>query len=125
MVTDKRPINLDLKSLRFPPMAIVSILHRISGVVLFLFLPFMLCYLGTSLQSSEAFDVVKADLSHPLGKILMFVFLAAWIYHVIAGIRHMLMDLGVGESLAAGRWSAVLVLSVAVLSILSLGAWLW
>lgn len=125
MVKDKRPINLDLGSLQYPPMAIVSILHRISGLVMFLLLPVMLCYFGTSLHSQESFDALKVHLMSIGYKALLFGFCVAWVYHVIAGVRHMLMDIGFGESLVAGRRSAILVLSLAVLSAFFLGVWIW
>lgn len=125
MVNDKRPVNLDLRSLKYPPMAIASILHRISGLVMFLLLPIMLCYLGASLQSQESFDELHEHLASPWSKLILFGFGTAWIYHVLAGIRHMLMDLGIGESLAAGRRSAVVVIASAVVLALFLGMWIW
>ncbi|KTD14613.1 succinate dehydrogenase, cytochrome b556 subunit [Legionella gratiana] len=121
----KRPINLDLASLKYPPMAIASILHRLSGVVLFLLLPIMLFILGQSIQSEETFIHVKNLLSHPSYKILVWVFGAAMIYHLLAGIRHLLMDMGFGEHLNAGRNSAVLVIVLAAILTIFLGIWIW
>ncbi|PJD95079.1 MAG: succinate dehydrogenase, cytochrome b556 subunit [Legionella sp.] len=121
----KRPVNLDLGTLKFPVMAIASIFHRISGIVLFLLLPFILYFWGQSLHSEAAFLQVKADLSVPLFQILIWAFGTAFIYHTLAGIRHVIMDLGYGESLCAGRRSAALVIALAVISTLLLGVWLW
>ncbi|KTD44223.1 succinate dehydrogenase, cytochrome b556 subunit [Legionella parisiensis] len=121
----KRPVNLDLGSLKFPPMAIVSILHRISGVVLFLLLPIMLYIFGQSMQSEEAFIQVKDLLSHPIYKLVVWAFGAAMIYHVLAGIRHLVMDMGFGEHLDAGRRSAVIVIILAVILSIFLGFWIW
>ncbi len=121
----KRPVNLDLGSLKFPPMAIASILHRISGVVLFLLLPIMLCIFGQSMQSEETFAQVKNLLTHPAYKMVIWAFGAAMIYHLLAGIRHLLMDIGFGEHLDAGRRSAVLVIILAAILSIFLGIWIW
>ncbi|MCW8398502.1 succinate dehydrogenase, cytochrome b556 subunit [Legionella sp. PATHC038] len=121
----KRPVNLDLGSLNYPPMAIASILHRISGVVLFLLLPIMLYIFGQSMQSEESFTQVKSLLSHPAYKMILWAFGAAMIYHVLAGIRHLVMDMGFGEHLNAGRRSAVLVIILAIILSIFLGIWIW
>ncbi|MGL5741175.1 MAG: succinate dehydrogenase, cytochrome b556 subunit [Legionella sp.] len=121
----KRPVNLELGSLKYPPMAIASILHRISGVILFLLLPIMLFIFGQSVQSEETFVHVKSSLSHSCYKVIVWAFAAAMIYHVLAGIRHLLMDIGVGEHLEAGRRSAVLVIVLAVILTIFLGIWIW
>lgn len=124
-VNKKRPVNLDLGSLKFPPMAIASILHRISGLVLFLLLPIMLFIFGQSLQSEASFAQMKIVLTHPCYKLVLWAFGTALIYHVLAGIRHMIMDLGFGEHLSAGRRTAVLVIVLAVILTIFLGFWIW
>jgi succinate dehydrogenase / fumarate reductase cytochrome b subunit len=106
-------------------MAIASILHRISGVVLFLLLPVMLFIFGQSVQSEESFAHVKELLSHTCYKLILWAFGAALIYHVLAGIRHMIMDMGFGEHLCAGRRTAVLVIVLAVILTIFLGFWIW
>ncbi|KGP63133.1 succinate dehydrogenase [Legionella norrlandica] len=121
----KRPINLDLSSLKYPPMAIASILHRISGILIFLLFPIVLFVLSYSLQSEESFVHAKMFLTHPYYKLVLWAFGASMIYHVIAGIRHLIMDMGFGESLNVGRASAVLVIALAAISIIFLGIWIW
>ena len=121
----KRPVNLDLRSLKYPPMAIVSILHRISGVVMFILMPVMLCFLAQSLESLESFDELQQHLMSPWCKLILWGFGSAWAYHVMAGIRHMVMDFGLGESVLAGRRSAVIVILLAALSTIFLGIWIW
>jgi succinate dehydrogenase / fumarate reductase cytochrome b subunit len=106
-------------------MAIVSILHRISGVVIFVFLPFMLYILHQSLISQNHFDQVHAELMRPLLKIILWLALSAVFYHLIAGIRHLIMDLGYFESLKAGKASATLVMVLSAISIVLIGVWLW
>lgn len=121
----KRPVNLDLGSLKFPPMAIVSILHRISGVILFVFLPVLIFLLGISLRSEESFAQMKIMLTQPFYQLVLWAFSAALIFHLLAGFRHVLMDMGFGEHLCAGRRSAILVIALAVISTIILGIWIW
>lgn len=125
MVLHKRPINLDLASFSYPPMVIASILHRISGVVLFLLLPVMLYFFSLSLQSSVSFTQLQSKLAEPGYKFLLWAFGAALIYHVLAGIRHIVMDCGFCESLGAGRRSAQVVIVFALILMLGFGVVLW
>lgn len=120
----QRPVNLDLSSLKYPPMAIVSILHRISGIVLFLLLPFMLCYLSQSLVSEDSYAALQVSFAKPFHKLMLWGFSTALMYHVIAGMRHLIMDLGFGEHLVAARRSAFLVIILSVLIAISLGVWI-
>ena len=121
----KRPVNLDLGSMKFPPMAIASVLHRVSGVVLFVLLPIMIFLLGQSLQSEEIFNQIKIKLSEPYYKFILWAFSTALIYHILAGIRHMIMDLGFGEDLCTGRRTSILVIVLAVIATIFLGIWIW
>lgn len=122
---DKRPINLNLFTISFPIPAIVSILHRISGVILFLLIPFLLWGLSLSLASQTSYDNLQSFLSQPLMKWLLWFLLASFIYHLIAGIRHLFMDVGIGESLRGGRLGAQLTLLISLILIVLLGIWLW
>jgi succinate dehydrogenase / fumarate reductase cytochrome b subunit len=124
-VNKNRPVNLDLSSLKFPPMAIASILHRVSGVVLFLLLPLILCMLNQSLHSETSFAQLSLMLTRPYCKLALWVFGAALIYHVLAGIRHMIMDLGFGEELHTAWYSSVLVIILALIMTIFLGFWIW
>jgi succinate dehydrogenase / fumarate reductase cytochrome b subunit len=124
-VNYKRPVNLDLGSLKFPPMAITSILHRISGVVLFLLLPAILYFAGLSLHSRESFDQLKLMLLRPCFKLLLWAFSAAFAYHILAGFRHMIMDTGAGEELSVARKTSILVIVMAIILTILLGVWIW
>lgn len=121
----KRPVNLELGTLKFPPMAVASILHRISGVILFLLLPIMLFIFGQSMQSEASFAQMKTMLAQPVYKLVLWAFGASLIYHVLAGIRHLFMDVGFGENLGAGRRTAILVIVLAVIFTIFLGIWIW
>ncbi len=122
---EKRPVYLNLLQIKFPCPAIVSILHRISGVILFLLLPLLLCLLSQSLRSADTFNGLHETFSHPLLRFFVWVVLSSLLYHLIAGIRHLLMDAGIGESLEGGRWGSYIVLALSIISILLLGIWLW
>lgn len=122
---EKRPVNLDLRTFHFPSHAIASILHRIAGIVLFLFIPLLLWMLQSSLSSYEQFLLLQDQLTSPLFKVLVWGLLTAFIYHLLAGIRHLTMDVGIGESLSAGRWTAKLVIALAIVLSLGIGVWLW
>jgi succinate dehydrogenase / fumarate reductase cytochrome b subunit len=122
----KRPVYLNLMQIRMPIPAIVSILHRASGLILFLLLPLLLWLLSSSLYSTNSFDALQETLaSHLLLRFFIWVVLSSLIYHLIAGIRHLIMDMGIGESLKAARFSAVVVMVISAVCVLFLGIWLW
>jgi len=124
-VQDNRPVNLDLTTIRFPVTAISSILHRISGVVLFAGVALLLWALGESVRSEEAFNQLKACLGTGLGKLITWGIVSAVVYHFVAGIKHLIMDTGVGESLEGGRRLATATLVVAAAGIALAGVWIW
>ena len=121
----QRPINLELSSLKFPPMAIASILHRISGLVLFLLLPVMMYFLSVSLRSVLAFEELQMLLLHPVSKLVIWAFSTALIYHVLAGFRHIIMDVGLGEQLMVAKRSAIAVIVLSIILTIFLGIWIW
>lgn len=121
----KRPVNLDLSTLKFPVMAIASILHRISGIMLFLLMPLMLYFLKLSLAGEQSFADLQITLSSPFLKLALLVFCASLIYHALAGFRHLFMDMGFGEHLAAARATSVFVIVSSVILTIFLGIWIW
>ncbi len=125
-MNQQRPVNLDLGSIKFPPMAIASILHRISGLTLFILLPVVLYFLRESLVSPASFEQVKTLMMTCVWcKLFVWAFSSAWLYHLLAGLRHLLMDMGIGETAEAGRRSALIVIAVSILGIMVMGACLW
>lgn len=110
-----RPTFLNFARLRFPVGAVASIGHRISGVLLVCALPFAILALEHSLAGDTAFVPFLEKLQSPAGRIALFV--AAWAvaHHLFAGIRHLLMDIGVGSELRPARASAYAVLGAAAL----------
>ena len=124
-MNDKRPVNLDIGSIRLPITAYVSILHRISGVVLLVLAGVGLWMLDVSLGSEAGFAALQEALASFWVKLVLWALVAALAYHLTAGIRHLVMDLGIGETLRGGVLGARLVLVIsAVLTILA-GVWLW
>jgi len=120
-----RPKFLDLSAIRLPVPGWVSILHRISGFGLFLFLPLLLWLFDNSLHSRSSFARFQAYLANPVLKLVLFGLLWAFLHHLFAGLRHIAMDLDWGVSLHAGRNSAKAVLIVSVALTVILGALLW
>lgn len=127
MKNDNRPINVgitDLLAFRWPLAALTSISHRIAGVVLFAGIAFALYALQTSLSSEESFNNLKALISSsPIGMIITIGLLAALAFHFVAGIKHLLLDLGVGETLEGAAFAAKLVLLFSAILILLAALW--
>jgi succinate dehydrogenase / fumarate reductase, cytochrome b subunit len=122
----KRPKNLDLTKIRLPLPGIVSILHRVSGVALFLIgIPFLLWVLNCSLASQEGFDGWRETFNRPIVKLILIGFLWAYLHHFFAGIRFLALDIHKGISLPAARASSKLVLIVSIALTLVIGACLW
>ncbi len=100
-------------SYRLPPAGIVSILHRISGALLFLLgIPFILYLLQQSLTSEISFETYRAVVGSVLGKLVLLVLGWAFIHHAVAGIRYLLLDRHVGIQKEAARSSATAVLGI-------------
>jgi len=121
----ERPVNLDLLTIRFPVTAIVSILHRLSGVLLFIGVPFLVWVFQASLSSPAGFGFVVAYLQNPVLKFVLWGFLVALVYHLLAGLRHFVMDFGWGESLQGGRVGAWSVLILTGIFAVMVGGCLW
>jgi succinate dehydrogenase / fumarate reductase cytochrome b subunit len=124
-VTKKRPVNLQLTTMQFPATAIVSILHRVSGFVIFLLLPLFLWMLSASLGSVDQFDALKACMTSPVMKFILWIILSAIAYHVVAGLRHLLMDFGVAEEKESGKIGAITAMVLAFVVILVMGIIIW
>jgi succinate dehydrogenase / fumarate reductase cytochrome b subunit len=120
-----RPKHLNLIKIKFPIMAIVSGLHRISGAVLFLFVPLLLWLWQESLVSQQSFIAFKSVVAHPLMKLVLLGLLWGYLYHLCAGIRHLALDLDLGTELSAARASSFAVLIVSIGLTLALGVALW
>ena len=124
-MNQSRPKYLNLFEIRLPVPALVSILHRISGLALFLFLPYLLWLLQASLASPESFERYRAVLADPVAKLTLIALLWAFLHHLLAGLRFLALDLHWGTELPAARTSSRVVLIGALALTLVLGLWLW
>ena len=121
----QRPVNLDLRTIKLPITAYTSILHRVSGVILFVGLAVLLYALDKSLASEEGFEQVKACMTSPLAKLVIWGLLSALLYHLVAGVRHLIMDMGIGETLEGGKLGSQIVIAVSAVVIVLAGVWIW
>lgn len=122
----KRPKHLNLFKIKQPLPAVVSILHRISGALLFFpGIPLALCGMQLLLQSQESFEVLMNYLQPPAIKGLLLLSLWFLLHHVCAGIRHLLLDLHVGVALPQARIGGVAVLAAGFSLTVLAGVWLW
>ena len=94
--SDSRPFFLNLIKIRLPITGVVSIFHRISGLVLFLAIPWFVYLLELSLRSSNGFEQVISSLARPFTKLFLLVLLMSLIHHLFAGIRFLLTDFDIG-----------------------------
>lgn len=116
------PVYLDLLRIHLPLAGWVSILHRLSGAVLFLSFPFAIALLAKSLGSEAGFHEVRAWLALPLAKLVLLGLVWMFALHLFAGLRHLALDVHWGASLTAARRSSLGVLLLAVAATL-LAAW--
>jgi succinate dehydrogenase / fumarate reductase, cytochrome b subunit len=121
----KRPVNLNLTTIRFPLTALASITHRMSGVVLFLLIPLILWVFGESLTSSDAFEYLADLFNFPVSKVVIWVVLSLISLHVFGGIRHLLVDMHIGENIRSGRIAVITMWGAWLTTVAALGAWLW
>lgn len=110
--------NIDVGQIvqyRLPPAGIVSILHRVSGALMFLLgLPLVLFLFQASLGSSASFGGLVAFAAHPLGKLVLLGVIWCYLHHFCAGIRYLLLDLHIGTTKEQARSSALSVLAVSL-----------
>jgi succinate dehydrogenase / fumarate reductase cytochrome b subunit len=124
-MTRQRPKYLDLLKIRLPLPGLVSILHRISGLGLFLFLPLLLWLFHSSLASPDSYVHYRNAISHPLMKLVLIGLLWAFLHHLCAGLRFLALDMDYGTDLPAARNSSRAVLIVSILLTIVLGVLVW
>ena len=123
--TKKRPKNLNLFTIRLPINAVVSILHRASGMALFLVLPALLWALNALVQSEQSYVQLSLILQHWLVKLFLIALSWAFFHHFYAGLRHLAMDVHWMPSLQKARLSSRMVLVLVVLTVVLFAAWIW
>ncbi|MES2538013.1 MAG: succinate dehydrogenase, cytochrome b556 subunit [Pseudomonadota bacterium] len=105
---------VDILRYRMPLAGLVSILHRISGAMMFLLLPFILYLLEKSLTSEISFEYFKGITSHWFVKLVILALAWGYLHHFCAGIRHLVMDAHIGLDKDSARVSAATVLVVSL-----------
>lgn len=124
-VNDNRPVNLDLSQFSFPLPAITSVIHRATGLILFVGVAFVLWAFQESLSGEASFNAMKSVMQGFLAKLILWGVISALLYHLVAGTKHLLMDLGIGETLEGGKLGAKVTLVVSIVLILITGVWIW
>jgi succinate dehydrogenase / fumarate reductase cytochrome b subunit len=125
-VAKTRPVYLNLPAIRMPVPAIASILHRISGALLFFAgVPVVLWAIDASLASPEAYAGFRGFLAHPLAKLAALALVWAYLHHLFAGLRHLLQDVQVGLELKPARQSATAAIVAALLLTVVAAIRLW
>jgi succinate dehydrogenase / fumarate reductase cytochrome b subunit len=121
-----RPVYLNLFAIRMPLPAFVSILHRASGALLFLVgIPLVLRTVQRALLSPDAWGQMRSALDAPFAKIVAIALAWAFIHHLLAGIRHLLMDAHIGVELRGARQSAAVTFVLAVVLTIAVAVRLW
>lgn len=118
----------DIVTYRLPPAGVVSILHRVSGALMFLLLPFILWLFDESLASRESFELIARALATGVGmapgwflKLIVLSLIWAYLLHLTAGIRHLWMDVTHSVGKEFGHHSAVVTLGLSTVLTLALG----
>ncbi len=124
-IKKKRPVYLNLAQIRLPLPAFISILHRISGALLFLSGVWLLFMLDRSLGSEAGFESTKRYLGFPIVKLALLGLIWAYCHHFCAGIRYLFLDLDKGTDLAAARLTSWIVLAASLAFTAYFGARLW
>jgi succinate dehydrogenase / fumarate reductase cytochrome b subunit len=121
MNTDYRPVNINLLKIRLPISALTSITHRLSGIyIFFITFPLSVYLFKISINSNSDFINLLENLENNLylSTFVAFSYLVLW-YHILTGVRHLIMDMHIGESLKASRLSSILVLLIWFVSVIA------
>lgn len=121
----ERPVNLDLTKFSFPIMAITSITHRITGVLLFVAIAYLLWLLDTALASADGFAAANATLADTGPRVVLLGVIAMLWFHILAGLKHMVMDFHHWDTLEAGRRASQGVIVLTLAGVALAGVWLW
>lgn len=122
----KRPKYLNLMEIRQPLPAVISILHRLSGVLLFFpGIPLLLCGLDRIVNSPQGYAQFQSLLTSPLFKVALILSLWVFLHHFCAGIRFLALDLHYGGSLEQARLSSKVVLAAGLILTLLIAALIW
>jgi succinate dehydrogenase / fumarate reductase cytochrome b subunit len=119
-MTNKRPVYLNLLKIRLPLTGMVSFAHRITGVILFLSLPFVVYILDLSIESEASFQHAQQILNQPLMMLVQILLLWSIAHHFFAGIRFLLIDAEIGVEKSQARFGAWLVLLAETITLVAI-----
>ncbi len=122
---DRRPVYLNLFKIHLPVTAMVSLAHRLSGVLLFIAIPFCVYLLDLSVISPEGYEQASQILKHPLARLVQLVLLWSLAHHFFAGLRFLLIDADIGVEIKASRIGAWLVFIAELLVIVVFACQIW
>lgn len=120
-----RPININPFTIQLPIGALVSITHRLTGIFIFLLIPLCLWSLQLSLASPEGWNQLRDFLHTPWVRIVCWLFCSALGFHILAGCRHLFMDIHLGGSLHASRNTAKGVVLLALVLAVAVAFWVF
>lgn len=125
-VSDTRPFYLNLIKIRLPVAGMLSIFHRISGVLMFIAMPLLVYLLDLSLQGEAGFNRAGELLSHPFSILIQLLLLWSLVHHFLAGIRFLLIDfdIGVGKTQSTNSAWLVFGLELVIIALIAAGVWL-
>ena len=121
MKNDHRPVNINLIKIKLPISALTSITHRLAGMyIFFITYPLSVFLFYLSIYSSESFINLTNILINNIyiSTFVAYSYLVLW-YHILTGVRHLIMDMHIGESLEASKYSSILVLLLWALSVIA------
>ena len=116
MKPSSRPVYLNLFRIHLPLAGWVSILHRMSGALLFLAFPFGVWALSVSLSGEAGFQRMTKWLTHPVSKLLLLLLVWAIVHHLLAGLRHLALDMHWGLGREQSRLNSLAVMAVTMLT---------
>ena len=121
----QRPVFLNLLQIRLPLGGVLSILHRVSGVLLVLAIPIFVYFLQILSGGEASFSHAQEIIQTIPGKMLISLIVWVLIQHSVSGIRHLLMDLDYGYNKQVARKSATVAFAVSLLLMILTGALIW
>lgn len=121
-IVKSKHIYLNLFLIDFPITAIASIVHRITGLVLFIFIPLILYFFKLSIESESSYILIVSLINKLYIRVFLSVILFSFFYHLIFGIKHIVMDLGFFDGKVSGKnftiFSLIIFLFLVFLSVL-------
>jgi succinate dehydrogenase / fumarate reductase cytochrome b subunit len=124
-MASKRPKHLNLLKIKLPLPGVVSILHRVSGALLFAVIPLFLGMFQLTLASAETYENVRQGLASPQAKLVLIGLVWGFLHHFFAGLRYLAMDMDYGLDLDKTRRSSKLVMVFSLGLTVLIGGWLW